>query len=168
MSAPVQVRTAVGDDWAQYREVRLEMLTRSPDAFTGTLVRARRRTERGWRRRLRRNSNRAVTVAAIESEQWIGTASAHLQGGGATLVAVYVAPDFRGARRGVLDALLDAIERWAAERVAFVSLLVHEDNLRARRAYEKRGYELTGRTVHVFPRNRRGVEAEMRKRIAEV
>jgi hypothetical protein len=91
MSAPVQVRTTVGDDWADYRELRLEMLADSPDAFTDTLERARRRTERGWRRRLGRNSKRAVTVAAIESEQWIGSASAHLRGGVAMLVAVYVA-----------------------------------------------------------------------------
>jgi ribosomal protein S18 acetylase RimI-like enzyme len=46
-----------------------------------------------------------------------------------------------------------------------VSLLVREDNHRARRAYEKQGYELTGRAVPCA-RDRREVGVELRKRIA--
>lgn len=63
-----------------------------------------------------------------------------------TLVAVYVDPDHRGGQHGVLDALLQFIEGWASERGDRITLLVNADNLRARRAYEKRGYQMTGCT----------------------
>lgn len=165
MSEQIRVRATVADDWAEYRSIRLAMLEDSPNAFQETLWRARFRTERGWRKRCGRNPLKAITVVAIVSQRWVGTASAYLDGGGAMLVAVYVVPEFRGTTWSVLDALLDAVERWAHERVEFVTLLVHEDNLRARRAYEKRGYQATGRGVP-SSRNRRQTELEMQKRLA--
>jgi ribosomal protein S18 acetylase RimI-like enzyme len=60
------------------------------------------------------------------------------------LYGVYVVPSARGADAGVTDALLDAVESWAREDYATLRLEVHEDNARARAAYEKRGFVPTG------------------------
>jgi GNAT superfamily N-acetyltransferase len=46
-----------------------------------------------------------------------------------------------GEGRGVASALLEAVERWSAERgYRFVTLNVFAQNARARAAYEKAGY----------------------------
>ena len=56
-------------------------------------------------------------------------------------------PDFRGSHIGLTDALLGAIEDWARAESNQLTLHVHEDNARARTAYKRRGFELTGHTV---------------------
>ena len=82
--------------------------------------------------------------------------------GVATLVAVYVAPDFRGRRTGVTDALLDGIEAWARERGSQLRLEVNELNPRAVAAYESRGFVRTGRTSP-YPLDPPSLEIEMVK-----
>ena len=65
---------------------------------------------------------------------------------GPLLVGVYVAPGHRGRDAGVADALLDAVERWAAGHGTTLRLHVHEDNPRALAFYERRGFVRTGHT----------------------
>jgi len=84
--------------------------------------------------------------------------------GGPTLVGVYVAPGFRGRRAGVTDALLDAVEAWAREHADVLRLEVNELNARARAAYERRGFVLTGRTSP-YPLDPPSLELEMIKRL---
>lgn len=73
-----------------------------------------------------------------------------------SLVAVYVRPSQRG--RGILEAMVDRAAAWAAAGGAReLALEVHEDNVRAQRAYARLGFELTGRTSH----GPNGTEREM-------
>jgi ribosomal protein S18 acetylase RimI-like enzyme len=132
------------------RDLRLEMLADTPEAYVETLENARAADEAEWRFRARRASSVGnVGVVAVDrgADLFVGTMSAYADAdrGRTWLVAVYVAPDYRGREHGVADAMLDAVERWATERGdAELSLEVHEDNARAQAFYRRRGYRFTG------------------------
>ena len=147
----VSIRPTTEADWQQVRDLRIEMIRDMAIGYGETLDAALNHDEAEWRRRGRRGtSEHATWIAAITaSGRWVG-----MMGGfvpdpahGPLLVGVYVAPDFRGSERGVTDALLATVEDWARTEGDRLTLHVHEDNARARRAYERRGYVLTGHTV---------------------
>lgn len=142
--------------------MRLEMLTDSPSAFGTTWEEAIDREEAFWRQRA--GGTTSFTVVAIDDDgRWIGTMSGIIDSEREhpvpLLVAVYVTPAARGT--GAADALLDAIEGWAAGRDDALLLDVHDRNPRAMGFYARRGYELTG---HRYPHPRDvGFEVEMRR-----
>src|SRR5690606_18874215 len=80
---------------------------------------------------------------------WVGSMGALIAFGpevtGPLLVGVYVSPAWRGRAFGVADALLEAMEEWAAEHGSQLYLHVHEHNPRAIAFYERHGYRSTGR-----------------------
>ena len=153
-------------DWPRLRELRLEMLADTPLAFLETLDSALREPEVEWRSRASRAAREgSLGLAAVDtaSGAWLGTMSAYLDGrGDAMLVSVYVTPSWRGAARGLTDALLDEIETWARAAVpeGGLRLHVHEDNPRARAFYTRRGYVETGETIP-YPLDRTQNEIEM-------
>lgn len=141
------VRGTRADDWREVRALRLEMLADTPNAFAETLDHASRIAEPEWRIRGARgeNPNGAQFVAIADDGRWIGTMGAFVTDRGqALLVGVYVTPASRGIATGVTDALLAAVENWCRPRFATLVLHVHEQNPRARAAYERRGFEYTG------------------------
>lgn len=161
------IRTTCEDDWRALRELRLEMLRDTPIAFADTFERAQGYNELEWRIRARRGEATDQTlIVAIEGDRWVGTMGCYIPDAttGPLLVGVYVTPDRRGEEAGVTLALLAEIERWAAERSDRLRLEVHEDNPRARRFYEKLGFEYTGhrRPYELEPG---GLELEMEKRL---
>ncbi|WP_431778473.1 GNAT family N-acetyltransferase [Microbacterium aurantiacum] len=166
--APLEIRATREADWAEVRSIRIEMLRDSPTAFNERVEDALALNEESWRARVRRsNGETNVTVAAIADDgTWAGTMSAYVPADGTVpvLAAVYVRPRFRGGTRGVADQILDVIESWAASRGDTLALLVHEDNRRARRFYERRGFEETGRSepYNLNPTQR---ELEMARRL---
>ena len=147
----VDVIAMAESDWARLRELRLEMLADTPAAYVETLENALAADEVEWRFRARRASSAGnVGLVAVDraADRFVGTMSAYADAerGRTWLVAVYVAPDYRGREHGVADALLDAVERWAVQRGdAELALEVHEDNARAQAFYLRRGYAFTGR-----------------------
>ncbi len=126
------------------RELRLQALTDSPDAFGSTIERERARTADDWRRWM----SRGVTVIADTTDGPRGlVAAAHdaTDPGIVHLMAMWVHPDHRGT--GVAAALVNDVIAWAhSERAHVVRLLVIDTNHRARRFYERMGFEPTGRT----------------------
>ena len=161
------IRPTREDDWQALRELRLEMLRDTPIAFADTFERAQGYNELEWRIRARRGEATDQTlIVAIEGERWVGTMGCYVPDAttGPLLIGVYVTPDRRGEQAGVTLALLGEIERWAAERSDRLRLEVHEDNPRARRFYEKLGFEYTGhrRPYELEPG---GMELEMEKRL---
>ena len=143
----VVVRTTTPHDRREVRALRLEMLADTPNAFGETLDHATRVAEPEWRERGARGDapNGAQFCAIDDNGRWIGTMGAYVtQRGEAMLVGVYVSPRFRGVASGVTDALLDAVEGWCRPRFSTLTLHVHEQNPRARAAYERRGFEYTG------------------------
>jgi ribosomal protein S18 acetylase RimI-like enzyme len=160
------VRPMVESDWRDYRTLRIEMIEDTPSAFGETLEMVSARTEPEWRERAANLSRDSIRLAAISHDgAWIGSMGAFIDPiDGMTLVGVYVAPRFRGEAPGVTSALLEAVEVWAAERADRIRLDVHESNLRARAAYQKRGYVETGST-RPYPLDPSHREVEMIKRL---
>ena len=85
-------------------------------------------------------------LAWVETEV-AGIVGAFVEDGGdrVHLIAMWVAREAR--RRGVGRTLVDAVVGWAAEIGApAVRLDVGDDNVAARRLYERAGFAATGRT----------------------
>lgn len=145
------IRPTTDADWREVRDLRLEMIRDTPTAFAVSLEEALSYDEAEWRMRGRRGASaHGIAVAAIaESGRWVGTMAGFVpdQNTGPLLVGVYVAPDFRGSKLGLTDALLAAVEDWARTEGDQLTLHVHEENSRARKAYERRGFVATGHTV---------------------
>ncbi|WP_462418554.1 GNAT family N-acetyltransferase [Kytococcus sp. Marseille-QA3725] len=101
----------------------------------------------------------ARQFVATDGTEWVATLTVRLQragepefGGGeidgdrGMLLGVWIDPDHRG--RGLLGRLVGAAADWtAAQGVPRLDLWVHEDNLRAQRAYARLGFEPTGQRV---------------------
>jgi GNAT superfamily N-acetyltransferase len=166
-SQEVLIRPTTEADWREVRAIRLEMVADTPIAYLDTLETTQRLTERDWRARASRTSATSVSLAAIRPDgTWVASMGAYVPRGaiGAMLVGVYVTPTARGRAAGVFDAMLDAIEDWARERGPVLTLEVNELNPRARAAYERRGFVLTGVTSP-YPLDPPSLELEMMKRL---
>ncbi|GAA1521674.1 GNAT superfamily N-acetyltransferase [Agromyces terreus] len=159
------IRTTVEADWAEVRALRLEMLADTPIAYGETLAQAERHGEAVWRLRAARGTTPGQTsIVAIDGERWVGHMGGYIPdaASGPLLVAVYVAPAYRGDRAGVSRRLLEAVEAWAGEHGDTLRLEVHERNPRAIAFYEKVGFTLTGRT-RAYELAPGGLELEMIK-----
>ena len=145
-----RVRPSIEADWAAYRDLRLEMLVDTPIAFTETVDRARLHPDEHWRNRTANRSPTSRLFAAVaEDGSWLGTMDGFHPAGNRdpVLVGVYVTPEFRGAREGLADALLDAVIEWSRSRGERLLLEVHENNEPAIRFYRRRGFTPTGVTI---------------------
>jgi len=152
MTSPVIVRRTRESEWQEYRDLRLEMLADTPEAFGETLEDGRGRDESEWRMRAARGeASDQILVAAIEqaSGRWVGSMGGFIATGpdatGPLLVGVYVSPDHRGRSLGIASAMLSQVEEWAASVGQLLHLHVHEANSRALAFYQRSGYRLTGK-----------------------
>lgn len=138
----VTVRPLEPDDWKITRELRLRALLDAPEAFGGTYEETAKRDEESWRAW---PSNGQAFAAWLDGEP-AGMACGWLdpqQPGVTALIAMWVAPQARGGQATPL--LIDAVIDWArAQGSAAVELVVYDTNQRARRAYEKYGFRVTG------------------------
>ena len=145
------IRPTAATDWREIRDLRLEMIRDTPTAYNETLEDALNNDEAEWRMRGERGiAEHGIAVAAIDaSGRWVGTMAGFVseQVAAPLLVGVYVAPGYRGSEAGVTDALLAAVEAWASTEGGRLFLHVHEDNARARTAYERRGFTATGHSI---------------------
>jgi GNAT superfamily N-acetyltransferase len=140
----MNVRRAMVGDEAILREVRLQALSDAPDAFGSTYEREVARTVEDWRRWL----SPGATFLLEDPRGVRGIVACTLDATDAAIVhlmAMWAHPDIRGSGAG--DRLVAEVVAWArAEGASVVQLQVIQDNLRARRFYEKNGFRLTGRT----------------------
>jgi GNAT superfamily N-acetyltransferase len=163
-----RVRASIEADWAAYRDLRLEMLADTPIAFTETVDHARLHPDEHWRNRAANRSPTSRLFAAVAGDgSWLGTMGGFHPPGtrDPLLVGVYVTPEFRGAREGVADALLDAVIEWSRGRGERLLLEVHENNETAIRFYRRRGFVPTGVTAP-YVLDRTAVDLEMALRLA--
>lgn len=163
------VRRSSREDWRAMKRLRLEALQDTPMAFGQTYENALGMSEAEWRAYAGRgeDKHRLFVVAVDEaSGDFVGMMGGALDhaGGAPFLVAVFVSPRFRGVRRGVSDALLEAVEEWARGFSDRLQLDVHEDNARARRYYASRGFVETGHTLP-YPLDRTRLELNMVKKL---
>lgn len=147
-TSPIEVRRIRVDEWFRLREIRLEALADAPGAFITTLSEAEAQPDTVWRERARSGAfgGNQTTMLAIDGERTVGMAIGVLRPSlsrdVAPIVSVFVSPPLRG--RGVGEALVVAVERWAWEQGAVrTSLWVVDTNDAARRFYERIGYRAT-------------------------
>lgn len=162
------IRRTVDADWREIRELRLEMIRDTPAAYAESLEDALGHDELEWRMRgARGTAEQGISIAGIShSGQWIGAMGAFVPNPetGPLLVGVYVTPAFRGRQLGLTDALLAEIEEWARTKGSHLTLHVHEDNVRARKYYERHGFMATGHTI-AYNLDATKNELEMAKRL---
>ena len=141
----VEIRRVTEDDWAGLRDLRLGALEDSPTAFCEAYADAVALPDERWRARAARGAagGDSYQVAAWVDGRPVATCTGYREGDDAGLGGVYVTPTWRG--RGLLDRLVEQVVGWAGEEGApRMTLLVHETNVAAQRAYERLGFSLTG------------------------
>jgi len=137
------VRPLKGDDVEAYRAIRLEGLEFAPDAFASTLEREQTFSREDFGHRLQ--SGR--TLGAFAGDALLGVVGLVVAAGEkerhkGTLVGMYVSRSARGG--GVGQALIEALLAVAVGEVEQVNLVVTEDNVAARRLYERCGFSAYG------------------------
>ncbi|WP_052111975.1 GNAT family N-acetyltransferase [Knoellia subterranea] len=146
VTAPVIEIVAVTDaNWRTYRDVRLAALLDTPRAFASTYAGNADRDDASWLARLETTD----IWLAFWGDRPIGTVAiwhADDQPEDETfLIGMWVSASARG--HGVGDQLIvEALASAAAKGFARVHLDVAEENLPARRLYERHGFALTGGT----------------------
>lgn len=137
-----RIRRAESGDEPLLRQIRLEALSEAPEAFGSTLDRERARTWVDWEKWLSPSATFVLETAngpkgiAAGVPDSTDPAVVHL-------MAMWVHPALRGS--GAASALVQSVLTWAEGRGArSVRLEVIDGNDRARRLYERHGFEATG------------------------
>lgn len=131
----VRVVPAGAQDWAAVREVRLAALADSPSAFRSTLEQEAAFDEDRWRSW----AASGRVFLAVADGQHVGMAAGAVEEERADVVAMWVAPGWRGGPAASL--LLRAVTGWAREAgMSQVGLAVMATNERATAFYERHGF----------------------------
>lgn len=144
MSTPsFVVRRLTAEDAEAYRALRLEGLSRHPEAFSAAYADDERRTLSAWRERL----TGSAIFGAFRAESLVGTAGLYRDGAEKTrhkavLVGVYVRDEARGG--GLGRALVEAVIAEARGKAEQLLATVGADNEGARRLYEDLGFKTWG------------------------
>jgi len=143
----VVIREANLADIEQYRALRLFSLQESPTAFGADHEITLNAPLDFWKERLR-DDEHSVTFIAEHGQTLIGMTgiirrplpkTRH----SATIIGVYVHPDWRGLR--VADSLINASIEWAKSKdVVTVKLSVNAENKSAIRCYQRCGFTIYG------------------------
>ena len=139
------MRRVRSEDWRDLRDLRLEALADTPIGFLETLAGAQVLPDEAWQARAARGAEGgdSFQVMAWDGDRPVGNCVCFLRAGAAWLAAVYVSPAYRGD--GLLGELADRCAAWARRQgMTVLRLEVHEDNARARNAYERLGFRATG------------------------
>jgi RimJ/RimL family protein N-acetyltransferase len=146
----ITIRAAGIEDAGQVRDLRLEALADSPEAFGGDYESASVESAEHWRRRITANAfeqKGAISVAEIDG-RLIGMACINRGSWPKTrhngvIWGVYVNPGWRGLH--LAEALLTACTAWAREQaLVLVKLAVVAANLPAIRCYTRCGFSVYG------------------------
>ncbi|MEO8531847.1 MAG: N-acetyltransferase [Deltaproteobacteria bacterium] len=141
---PVEIRHLTPDDAAVWKAFRIGMLEAVPEAFCVVADSLTNRPFGFFEHWLKEYH----CFGAIQNGALIGSVAWKPNGSPVTqhrgeLTAVYVAPETRG--KGVLDALLKAVERDAAGRVILLELEVNAGLVATVAAYQRNGYAVIAR-----------------------
>lgn len=141
----IELRALTADDWPIFRQLRLAALAEAPDAFGTRLADWQDDGDREERWRARLSIPDSYNLIALLDREPSGMASGVPgdEDGEAELISMWVAPAGRG--RGVGDALIGAVERWARFRgTRTLRLAVAHGNAPAYALYERHGFRYTG------------------------
>jgi GNAT superfamily N-acetyltransferase len=154
-----RIRRAASGDEPLLRKIRLEALAEAPEAFGSTLDRERTRTLIDWQKWLSPSATFLLETSSGPQGIAAGVPDA-TDPAIVHLMAMWVHPALRGS--GAATALVHAVLDWAEGRGAStVRLDVIDGNDRARRLYERHGFQATG---HIAMRPRDGArEVQMER-----
>jgi RimJ/RimL family protein N-acetyltransferase len=138
-AASIELRRLTPEDAALYREIRLEALADSPDAFSSTLEIEQDRLLDWFAARLAD----ALVLGAFSGPRLMGVVGFYVQTGPkhahkGTLWGMYVRPEYRAAGAG--RTLVEAIIDHARAHVELLQLMVVSGNLPALRLYAGLGF----------------------------
>jgi len=137
----IEIRRVRAEEWRELRDLRLEALQDSPDAFWTLYEEAVERSDAEWH-----EWTTFPCHVALEDGRLVGMVAAFAHEDDprtAELIAMFVTPAARG--RGIGTALVDAQLVWArAEGFERVSLMVNVERTSAYRLYERSGFRDTG------------------------
>lgn len=124
------------DDWERFRAVRLASLSDAPAAYGSRHEDWLDASEERWRSRL---TDVPLTLVAHDEGDVVGVFSGQTEGDcWAEMISMWVDPSARGT--GAADDLITAMVGWAAGQGRSTYLMVRDDNVRARAAYERAGF----------------------------
>jgi RimJ/RimL family protein N-acetyltransferase len=136
----VRVEVVRPEGWRAWKDLRLEALADTPIGYGELLADVEALSDEEWEAKVNNPPRPGIRFIAYDGDQALGMAGGFLdEQQRPVLFGVYVRPEHRGGE--VLAGLVAAVQAWAAGPL---HLHVHEDNHRARRAYEKLGFVLTG------------------------
>jgi RimJ/RimL family protein N-acetyltransferase len=133
------LRRLTAEDAALYRDIRLEALETTPDAFASTFEMERDYPLERFAMRLAD----AHVVGAFDGATLVGVAGFYIQAGPkhghkGILWGMFVRPAYRGT--GLSRRLVAAIVEHARSQVELLQLFVVGDNIAARRLYRRLGF----------------------------
>ena len=148
----IQILPILPTDLQAYKALRLEALQSHPEAFGSDHSEQVNEPDSFWESRIRSSldgvASRIIVAADHATNQLAGMAGAFCDEGvktrhSATLVAVYVAPRYRGHR--LADAIVHEILAWcAAANIRILRLAVATSNVPAIRCYQRCGFHVCG------------------------
>jgi RimJ/RimL family protein N-acetyltransferase len=138
--SPIQIRRLEPADAELYREIRLEALRCSPEAFGSTFEAENARPLSSFTERL---VSGAKMFGAFQGSEIVGIAGLIVRQGlkeahKGSLVSMYVRPGLRKA--GVGQRLAEAVVEFAGQHVELIQLGVVSENHAARRLYLRLGF----------------------------
>jgi RimJ/RimL family protein N-acetyltransferase len=129
------------NDWERWRDMRLNALRESPEAFCSSLSDWEHQSEETWRGRL---TDVPVNFIAVLDGKDAGMVSVDLPVDETELIGMWVAPFARG--QGVGDELVNAVVDWSLiQKRSRLTLRVLLGNDRAATLYERHGFKFEGR-----------------------
>ncbi len=141
----IEMRAVSPDDWEIWRMLRLAALAEAPYAFGSLLADWQGRNDREDRWRSRLSIPGSFNVVAEIDDQPVGMTSVvpTTDDSVVELISMWIAPTARG--RGVGDALVQEVERWARSMAArSLRLDVADGNRAAAGLYQRNGFRFTG------------------------
>jgi RimJ/RimL family protein N-acetyltransferase len=151
-SSALHVRHVLAGEQARLRELRLASLAASPEAFGSTYARDCVQAPAWWERWAAQSdagTTQRTFVLVDGDDRWLGLTLVRVdedRPGSAVLAAMWVSPEARGRRAGVL--LCDACAAWAREgALRELILTVVIGNVAARSVYEAAGFAICGETT---------------------
>ncbi|WP_180115873.1 GNAT family N-acetyltransferase [Acinetobacter sp. YH12140] len=135
----VTVRPTVESDWEILKNLRLEALQDSPDAFTATYEKTKTHSEFEWRDRAAQKIP-CQFLLAFDGIRAVGMAGGIIdEQHEFNVVAMWVHENYRG--KGVADLLISHLKKYAANQgYTKIVLRVELGNLRAIQFYSKQGF----------------------------
>ena len=141
----IQVISLPASRWREARQIRLEALRDSPQAFAVPYDHEAAHPDEFWIGRLREaEDGRAYAIYAEHDGKLVGMIGAFFEAGPevATIVAMYVSPSYRGrgVGRQLVEAIIERLGRHPGTEKA--TLMVNVEQLAAVELYRSAGFEV--------------------------